>query len=336
MAYSTFVIHVWTSTGETWHTVISRVMEKTAAYIVACLRHIFEENEALKAYKKHVMWMDGATNFKSTKFFGGVAYRMFEDYGWDFLRLAYGCPKHFKAHVDGYIGALNSAKANWVLSKRLSTPEEVVECYEDYFTKRRGIDGDLTVHRVYFLMPPEKKDLPMARFKAASTGPIRSGFCWTWRRSDQRRRLLRGRGMVLTALDMRWHGAADRPAAPENRCFPQLEPDDAPEEPGGEEAAAEDAPAIEPELLASTREFHGWRCSYSRVEDSHVIATRYAACLKRMDSALKDTLAPLEEAQRHRTAAEKKESHANREAKQACRAKARAKANASIRISALR
>ena len=85
-----------------------------------------------------------------------------------------------------------------------------------------------------------------------------------------------------------------------------MEPDDAPEEAGGEEAAvARDAPAIEPELLASTREFHGWRCSFSRVEDSHVIATRYAACLKRMDSTLKDTLAPLEEVQRHRTMAEK-------------------------------
>ena len=110
---------------------------------------------------------------------------------------------------------------------------------------------------------------------------------------------------MLTALDMRWHGAAGGPAAPENRCHPSLEPDDAPEEPGGEEAVAEDGPAMEPELLASTREWMGWRCSYSRFEDSHVVAARYAKYLMRNGQVLQDTMASLPEAQRHKTTAAK-------------------------------
>ena len=305
LAFSTTGFLVWaTDRFEIWH-LVSRVMSKQGAYIMAALRYILDTGGYARTYEQLSWWSDGATNLKNSTTLGTFGFELLPDYGWRKVVVQFGAPKHMKTRLDGEFGTLSRVKHMASLRTMITSVEELVTVYQRYFENEATIHGTDAKRHIVNFMPQERRHLSLTRFTRASCGGIRHSFCFSITRNDARRvtrDTLRARDPAMkwrnTGLDFRNHGCCNHIATDCVKRFPELAEEE-------EEMAADgDAPLMpadeEVPLLVDTREYNGWRCSYSRCEEDSDKMKRFHKHLSASMARLHLQLARVAAPQRHR------------------------------------
>jgi len=224
LAYSTLGVHIFSRSVNEWHTVLSRVMEKSANYTLAALWMIFEARPDLASYKHIVIWADGGSNMKCSQVIATVSFDMLSAYGWKSTRFEYGCPKHFKSSIDAHFGVLSYIRRSAAMKEMLSEVDDIKRCYDRHFDSQAAIHSDAK-HVAYNFQPPEKRTVRVSRYTRPSLGGVRHAFSWTVLRNDDRRRSLRGRSVelhwTLTGLTLRNNHATGKRSG--HQSFPILD-----------------------------------------------------------------------------------------------------------------
>ena len=101
---------MWTSTRCWIFTVVSRVMEKTAAYPMAVLWDIFKRRGDAASFQEAHLIADGCSNLKNATLIGTMGYLMLGAFGWWKNHTNNGCPKHLKTELDGDFGTNRKIK----------------------------------------------------------------------------------------------------------------------------------------------------------------------------------------------------------------------------------
>ena len=128
LAFSTMVTRLWNQKETQWHIKVSRVMEKTSAYAVACLQDTYDR-VPWEDVDELVQWSDGPRQFKSTTVIGSTANNFMRRYKLKRSTMAYGCPKHFKGAWDRAIGWLTTSFNQAIKNETLNEIADVVRVW---------------------------------------------------------------------------------------------------------------------------------------------------------------------------------------------------------------
>jgi hypothetical protein len=313
LAYSTTGFKIWArpdDVGETNEviTIVSRIMEKGTAYVVAMIREIFDGRPDLQRYANVCFWADGAPNLKNARLFGTIGFSLLERYNWWSVTPKTFAPHHGKtAWIDGHFGTLSKIKATAALEMHLVDVSDIVGAYRRWFgSPSRVIDKKVKYTFIEFV-PPPRDSITITAFTLKSIGPIRHNYNWEVLRVDKRRKNLRGSTEatkdVLTGLKVRCSAFTGAPWKLQD--FPVLrneevkKPDDEGDEAIEEEKEAEQEPDLE--LLCTTKFFNGWRCSYSKLDGDEAAHTRFRAYLEKAAASMGDFAArAMDEPTRHK------------------------------------
>lgn len=128
LAFSTMVTRLWNQKETQWHIKVSRVMEKTSSYALACLQDTYDR-VPWEDVDELVQWSDGPRQFKSTTVIGSTANNFMRRYKLKRSTMAYGCPKHFKGAWDRAIGWLTTSFNQAIKNETLNEVADVVRVW---------------------------------------------------------------------------------------------------------------------------------------------------------------------------------------------------------------
>lgn len=192
-----------------WHTLATRVLEKSPALMVAAMTHFIESLD-LSGCNTIVLWQDAANYWRSRVFYGYWGFKVPE--AWKVsTELHTFAEGHGKGACDGYFGGLVKWRNTTCLSKAIMTIDELVECWKTKDDELRREQSGRPAARFEVWLPPPRPEVALHSFVPNSLpASIQGSYHWSWRINDQRRRKegtsLRGRGhmfSVLTGIDCR-------------------------------------------------------------------------------------------------------------------------------------
>lgn len=248
-----------------WKLLVSRVVEHTALFAIACLRFLIDECISLKVCKRIVFLCDPGPHFRAWAFLGSVL-RLCEDKKIS-AEVHYGCEHHTKTVVDGLFGRVQYWKRCASSEKMLSDLSDIVDALNERGSRDSILDPERPPFQAYEYMPGPKKDVPAWRLQPfCSPLGVSLAYSWSFVINDVRRATpsssLRGRfpnNSCLTGINATcW--IANKVKSPFSTQFNPIITD------VPVEVMAEGA-TEEPKILNfNTREKDGWRLTYRGCE----------------------------------------------------------------------
>jgi hypothetical protein len=307
MAFSTHGIVVWKAGGWRQHHIyLSRVMEKGTAYALENLWHLLaqlRDGGYLDGIHTLKIWSDNAPTYKSSELISTVSYRVLDLFKLDRTVCSYGCPKHFKSTVDSIFGQLRHILASAICNVMLINIGNVRKAYMDYFVEEAKIHPAGPAWFFYDFVPErERSTRPSVAFTLKSLGLVRDAFEWSSTRTDRRRINLAAKDnpFRITGIDLRNHLMSGKRATADNTCHPEIDLARIDDKDVPIEAVdGEDKDEVKAVLDRTTREWKGWRCSYSTLEADGDKSRRFHAKLRKTQQVLGHLLRYQVESMRH-------------------------------------
>jgi hypothetical protein len=205
-------------------TLLSRVIEPTSAFGVACFCRCLELLD-LTFVTYLSSWSDCGNTFRAYRFVGSSCLIPIEKYKIEKTSMSFGAEHHMKARCDASFGRLSWWRKQASLQKVLSTPEDVAAAFRIESDRECRLDPQACPMHVEVFMPCHRKDLKSYTL-VASTLPVNIQSCYnyTFRLNDKRRvtiwnasrscaTAVDGRCMLLAnvrgAWDTAWHPVVD-------------------------------------------------------------------------------------------------------------------------------
>ncbi len=324
LAWTTFGMRTWGEDLEThWWFLLSRVVEHSAKYLIACVQRVLQDTHQPDSLTDMHLWSDGAAQMKNGLLLGH-SIQILERRP-NILRVtnSFGCSKHFKGPWDGQFGTVSAVIEDHCKTHACTEISELVQLLTAWADRRKQMHPSGPTYHFIEFMPQQKNTYEWVQLDSKTLKGLRRSQCFSFTRADRRRRSLWGKGMDLwraTGVHFKNHILTGLRAEATNsghasRCAREESDSEA------ESEAADD------DILITSREFNGWKCSY-RTETEAAKRHQRRVHLQRQFQANSCTAAKLPEAWRHRTVAELKARAERIRAKQmASRREAKAAAN---------
>jgi hypothetical protein len=206
-AYNTFAAVCWSGEkeGSFRFVFVTRVSEKPSLLTCAIMNDLhthWDRLGLLHGIQTICWWADSGTHFRSRVVLASAAYvwprRWKKNYS-----VCFGVEAHFKNPCDPYFAVLKGRREEVAKNRTVSTLAEVVECFKEGAQR-----SHLGWHEEFFeWTPPKKEDVEAASIHPPSLPVgIKSSWCYTFTRNDERRESLLGRGYqrdVVTGVTAR-------------------------------------------------------------------------------------------------------------------------------------
>jgi hypothetical protein len=244
----------------TVYTFASRVLEKSAHYAVALLEAICARLD-FNGVKRLLIWSDTGPSFRAQRFLATIACHFTFVHKLPIV-LLYHLEHHGKTSVDGYFGKLSRWAYDGSMRGTLNDIDSLVSCWQQQAAAQVAEATSPRPVEVFVnFVPPPKKDVSIYAIKNGELPcSMRASHCWSCTPHDERRSSYFGRGRQaskLTGVFVRSHGLPDTQAPATHCCQPEIDFDCL-------EVPDEELAAYETDMLTwSTRDFNGWRTSYT-------------------------------------------------------------------------
>lgn len=312
---STLAINTVMKGRSTWHTYLSRIVEKGPVYPLAALDAILTDLD-LSGISSMQLWTDGPSTFKNRIILGGLGVDCMSKWGFDRVQLEVGAPKHFKAACDSHFATLSMFR-RMAVSRQLDDVSDLVQLYQELYTADVPRPHCDYVFKEF--LPQPKKDYLVTALTVDSCMGIANSFSWTFTKNDRRRpdrRSWHGRGVnysTLTGLTIKNLVYTGNTSTPSRTGFPAIDFD---------WDILNDCTELDPEDLAAetsdigpdchVRSWQGWRTSYQKAD--HTLSSRAGekrrAHLRRQGEDIADARRDHAEARRHRSHEDRLGAHA--------------------------
>jgi hypothetical protein len=305
--YSTCGSYCWSSTTDEmakgkYICQLSRVVEKSSAYALACMMDTMEKLEKMGWLDGQVaiqIFVDCGPSFRSREWISTILYKLPDRWRRNTF-LNFFLESHGKTQLDGFFGVLSRRRTEAALSKKITTVEELVDVYQydDAFVlrARESFCG--------FLPDYKKEEAPSCLFTRSSMPcGVRGSYSWASIVLDARRvSLCASDGLKVTGPSLRAFRIPGMHAGPLNTTTPVLVLDKKTEPPDADE---QPEPMHHADLSLQAKVHDGWRLAYrtSRPEDYET--SKSEEKLRRRHNLLgAAAVASLPQAHRHRSAAQ--------------------------------
>jgi hypothetical protein len=295
LGVATFGAYVWDSTQAFHRCLMTRVIDKSSSFLVACYMEILLGGGIdINNYEVIHFWSDGPGQYKSREVFATSTFEIWKACSKEKLKSiqwSFFCPKHGKGVVDSMFGTNSKQLEVAYQHHEHRTVRDMVVSMRKYAADAHVQHPD--ADRMYYdeWLPKPKGTYPRRLFTLQSLDGITSSYSFGVNFTDSRRTGLQGRGanfakctgILLTNRGQ--CGQASIASHPDLDFDFKLTP---------AELLAEAPPPEELEI--TTTMSGGWRTSF--MEDQTNKHTRRLAHLAKNLAALKD---PVVESRRHRS-----------------------------------
>ena len=310
LGFSTFGAFVWgRGMPPTWVFLYSRVLEKSSAYLVACLERVKELTGA-KRYKYQQHWADGPKQMKSTVVMGSSFDMMRDEPDLDKVAYDHGCPGHWKGEWDTKFGMQSRRALEWCKGEDIETVEEFTDMMQRWGRQEQAKFPEGNTFIFEHFRPKPKSSYALTKFTTRSVCGVENMYSWTFTRADNvrkpdgtlRRKNLLGRNpLEVTGIRMKCHVLTNCPADDAHTGFPDIDPDGPSASPDPE---AEQLMGGAAELALDVQFDNGWKVSYIKKPGGKVERRRNT--LNLFNESVCGITSRLPESHRHRSMEESK------------------------------
>jgi hypothetical protein len=272
LGYSVWTVKTWRrGSVPVLYTVVSRVIEKTTVYNIHLHSLVLDRMVAdarMTGIHTLCFWADCGPCYRSNLFLGTAGFSLPETRRLH-TKVYWGVEGHMKGDIDGHFGKLNRALVCRSAARLISSISEVVECWVSNFDSQPDYEGRCIEVYMDHMPITERAKVDCRNVVPSSLpAPVMQCHAWHFRRTDERRATLVGRGpdrLLVTGVEAR---AVLLPGA---RCVAarttQLrltEKDTVLAEENEDDDCIAEAIKEASALSFLTKEHLGWRCSYRK------------------------------------------------------------------------
>lgn len=230
LGYSVFGARVWTYDDHKhpfgrMFTFVSRVIEKSALYLIFLLNTLLEMLESDGSFvgiSTVSFWSDCGPNYRSNRFLGSCNYTWPARYR-KHIEANFGLECHMKGKIDGHFGNLRGRKEELAAQHYISEPEDLVNLWRSSFDERAREAPECEHETYVYLCPTIAKEHVESCILDPRSLPlsIKSSHCWKFVLNDHTRISLLGKGLnarSITGVDTK----ATILPGPSGSCWAQV------------------------------------------------------------------------------------------------------------------
>ncbi len=302
LGYCTLAIRAKVEGQLQWFVYLTHCIDKSAWMPIAVLQDLFARI-LTPATKEVSIWSDAGTHFRSRALLWAMGYKLFLDRPQiEKTSCEFFCENHGKSSCDGLFGLLTATRSAAALEHDILSLEELRETFADSFASRRAANPTLPMETYIVWTPPMHKNQIVAPTFTLRSLPVPITRCYSWvfKRADQRRQSLMGRGALrdlCTGIIARACLTTVSKCKKDNEFFPEIE------QPIELDVVEPDCEGIGLEERDDFRQKvrNGWRMAYRQKKPEQDEPAKFIAGLEQKREILATALSRAPKAQRRRT-----------------------------------